>query len=571
VLDLIVVLLDLVVFIVELMGHNTQGTESERNQVENMVGSSDGVLRKSNRERTAKLHFDQQYVNQDNVRCRQTVLHVKRDGHDSDTTVRPQPIKNSEGQLQWEVEKILEEKQTKAGIQMLVKWTGFDDVTWEPESYLPKGMVAMWRTKMSLTNREGLVGRHGDNVLTYQYKGTDVIINEGDEEFVENGVREFAQDLVDGLQARFPPKVCSVLSAFDIFHLDSIPEPMVGDNPDVDWDTYGNSDLDTLIDHYSGPGSGGVHRFVKRIECHVQWSHLRNLMKEAKKNGKETTVFWSSFLQDEPVITFPDIRRFVELFLVIVLSSVECERHFSQMNLTKSLQRARMLTGLLNDLLMIKLNGPDCQGKDSEEFTSLIERTYVWWKSLKFRNPKRSRTAERPERRKRKKTCLDDVRIDRSIDNNDSHQSGEQSDDEDDLCMCGVNSMSLYSENLVMDDLATFTPRCVYIPPDGWGVMDRTWLDSVPSSRERIKTLTRSNTQQLKLSIQFPSGWATAWYCGIEEGLCPLHYKDNVGWVWLDVRFQHKSGIHPRLCNLHPDWYGMDEQSSWCVIEKCGE
>ena len=94
---------------------------------------------------------------------------------------------------------------------MLVKWTGFDDVTWEPESYLPKGMVAMWRTKMSLTNREGLVGRHGDNVLTYQYKGTDVIINEGDEEFVESGVREFAEDIVDGLQSRFPPKVCSVV------------------------------------------------------------------------------------------------------------------------------------------------------------------------------------------------------------------------------------------------------------------------------------------------------------------------------------------------------------------------
>ena len=381
---------------------------------------------------------------------------------------------------------------------------------------------------------------------------------------------EFAQDIVDGLQARFPRKSCSVLSAFDIFHLDSIPEQMLGESPGDEWDTYGTNDLDTLIDHYCGSGEGGVRRFGKKVECHVQWSHVRNLMKDAKKNKKETGVFWAEFLNGEPVITFPDIRQFVELFLVIVLSSVECERLFSQMNLTKSAQRIRMLTGLLNDLLMIKKNGPDCQGKDSAGLTSLIERTYALWTSRKRRMPKRSHTEERPERRRRRKTSLKDLNIEISIDSNDCPQDSK-SDDEDDHCMCGVNSVSLYSGNLAMDDLLTFTPRCVYIPPDGWGVMDRSFLDSVDSSRAVIKTVTQSNPQGLKLSIQFDSGWETGWYSGIEEGLCPLHYQDNIGWVWVGVKFQHKSGIHPRLCDLRHDLYGMDEQSSWCVIEKCGE
>ena len=97
------------------------------------------------------------------------------------------------------------------------------------------------------------------------------------------------------------------------------------------------------------------------------------------------------------------------------------------------------------------------------------------------------------------------------------------------------------------------------IPPDGWGVMDRSFLDLVDSSREMIKTVTQSNPQALKLSIQFDSGWETEWYSGIEEGLCPLHYQDNVGWVWIGVKFQHKSGIHPRLRNLRPDLHGMDK------------
>ena len=78
--------------------------------------------------------------------------------------MRPQSIKNSQGQLQWEVEKILEEEQIKDDMQMLVKWTGFDDITWEPVIYLTNAMVDMWRTKMTMSKREGLAGRHGDNV-----------------------------------------------------------------------------------------------------------------------------------------------------------------------------------------------------------------------------------------------------------------------------------------------------------------------------------------------------------------------------------------------------------------------
>jgi hypothetical protein len=122
-------LLDFADLLVKLMDHNTQGTESERQKEENMVGSSDGGLRKSTRERTVKQHSDQQYDNRDNTRCRQTTVQIpvqaKSDGNDSGITLRPRPIKDSQGQLQWEVEKILE--QNEDGSQMLVKWTGFDE------------------------------------------------------------------------------------------------------------------------------------------------------------------------------------------------------------------------------------------------------------------------------------------------------------------------------------------------------------------------------------------------------------------------------------------------------------
>ena len=121
---------------------------------------------------------------------------------------------------------------------------------------------------------------------------------------------------------------------------------------------------------------------------------------------------------------------------------------------------------------MIKRNGPDCRGENSDFFDTK-DSCVVEVAEAPNAQLRRSHTEKRPERRKRKKTGVDDSRIERSINNNDSHQSDRQSDDEDDLCMCGVNSMPLYSEDSMMDDLLTFTPRCVYIPPDGWDSMYR--------------------------------------------------------------------------------------------------
>ena len=48
----------------------------------------------------------------------------------------------------------------------------------------------------------------------------------------------------------------------------------------------------------------------------------------------DTREKWVEYFDE----SIPDIRRLVELFLVIVLSSVHCKPYLSQMNLTKTLQ-----------------------------------------------------------------------------------------------------------------------------------------------------------------------------------------------------------------------------------------
>ena len=99
-------------------------------------------------------------------------------------------------------------------------------------------------------------------------------MNPGDNEFVLTGIREFVRDIVHGLKSRFPEESGAVLSAFDIFHLDSIPTLPVEEDGWDEWNTYGNDELDILIHHYSASPTKSINSFVKSAECHVQWALL---------------------------------------------------------------------------------------------------------------------------------------------------------------------------------------------------------------------------------------------------------------------------------------------------------
>jgi hypothetical protein len=181
---------------------------------------------------------------------------------------------------------------------------------------------------------------------------------------------------------------------------------------------------------------------------------------KAKKSGMKTEDFWSTFvISDEPNI---DLLQLVELFLVVVLSSVECERLFSAMNLTKDKMRTRILADLLNDLMMIKLNGPQCHGKDSpfdpEALTCLIDRAYTMWKQRKVRCVKLSHTAPRLYARKKQKSDMEAVKLERT--------AGESSDDEDeDECQCGATDLET---GTILDPMNTFTSRRIMVVPGGW-------------------------------------------------------------------------------------------------------
>ena len=50
-----------------------------------------------------------------------------------------------------------------------------------------------------------------------------MIVNEHDDAHVKEGLREFAQDVIHGLETRFPEDSSSILGAFDISQMEDLP------------------------------------------------------------------------------------------------------------------------------------------------------------------------------------------------------------------------------------------------------------------------------------------------------------------------------------------------------------
>ena len=328
----------------------------------------------------------------------------------------PRPL-SIDGVMKYEVEKVVEEDE--AGSTVKVRWKGYSahDDTWEPISAINPTFVDEFRQSQMIETRQGMQRRHvhdkpGD---IYSYGGVDVLIFEGDDEFVIDGIREYARDVVRGLKERFPSASGTVLSAFDIFSLEILPSDQ--DSWNQERESYGEQDLSTLVNHYF-PATGDIRDECKRTRVHAQWRTLRERMWEFKLKltadaRNSTSNFWADFLNTAPPTPCEDLRELVEIFLVIVLSSVPCERSYSAMNATKSKERSRMLTDLLNDLMTIKLNGPTIEGVGDDVVKDLIDKAFKEWHSRKKRCPARSHTDERPEKRKPEKDIMQAISMPR--------------------------------------------------------------------------------------------------------------------------------------------------------------
>ena len=102
------------------------------------------------------------------------VMHLKRAGDDplpsqvQDDTQPPAiiPEDDPDGEEEWQVEEILESRKTRRATEVLVKWTGYAQPTWEPLSaFLETEALDRYEAAHGkITEDDATPGEEGDNV-----------------------------------------------------------------------------------------------------------------------------------------------------------------------------------------------------------------------------------------------------------------------------------------------------------------------------------------------------------------------------------------------------------------------
>ena len=190
--------------------------------------------------------------------------------------------------------------------------------------------------------------------------------------------------------------------------------------------------LNRLISHYYPCSKNDIDGLCTQQRCHQQWRNLRREMWKSKleeirhMKKVDTSEFWEGYLNTPQPAPQAEIRGLVQRFLVIVLSSVPCERFVSLLNGTKTEGRVRMQQDLLNDLTMIRANGPSCEGVGDSKISGLIHRGWERWSQVCNRAPARSHHEERPARRRVKTDILERISLPRGAEMSEREEGGDE-------------------------------------------------------------------------------------------------------------------------------------------------
>ena len=112
---------------------------------------------------------------------------------------RPAPI-TKDGVRMWEVEEVVDEDTTTR--EVLVKWLGYPETSssWEKIEDVPDIFVDVYRNRHLYLSAKMMKKRNGKSTdaLVYKYNGVLVKVDSIQENFVCEGIRQFAEDVIQG-------------------------------------------------------------------------------------------------------------------------------------------------------------------------------------------------------------------------------------------------------------------------------------------------------------------------------------------------------------------------------------
>ena len=94
------------------------------------------------------------------------------------------------------------------------------------------------------------------------------------------------------------------------------------------------------------------------LETNFGREEILSLCERYNFEASEVLAGFNEFLISNGRITLASLKPLLDILYTVPISTAECERGFSQMNLISSDLRSSLTTRNLSNLMFIKLNGP---------------------------------------------------------------------------------------------------------------------------------------------------------------------------------------------------------------------
>ena len=217
------------------------------------------------------------------------------------------------------------------------------------------------------------VKRVGDEVM---FKNTAMIFNTTSVSEAKQVRMDFCKSLKVKIESRFPKDERNLVNAFGVLAMKSI-SCLSADEVDQ----YGEEEIDALTSHYGTSkvtDKGTLPPLIQPHETKIEWRLVKKLVVRERYVRVSTVNLWKT-IEEFYGDSFPNLIKLAQLSLVLPLQTADVERSFSVQNQIKTAQRNRISPEMLNQLMVVNVEGQDIKDFD---FQAAAEH----WKSVKPRN-----------------------------------------------------------------------------------------------------------------------------------------------------------------------------------------
>nr|XP_028576566.1 zinc finger protein 862-like [Podarcis muralis]XP_028576567.1 zinc finger protein 862-like [Podarcis muralis]XP_028576568.1 zinc finger protein 862-like [Podarcis muralis] len=200
------------------------------------------------------------------------------------------------------------------------------------------------------------------------YKDVEIISNASEVGCFEEDRRVLLSSIVEAIDKWFD-RIGNdrVLRNVEIFDPCNIPKPVGG--RDTSASSHGEKELSELLQALPSNVRVDKEAILEEYQEFKVWAGNKTSItcEEAWQRLQAESTACASYI---------NICKVLNFLRVLPLSTAECERGVSQLNLVKTDSRKRLLATTIDDLLMIKMNGPDL------EVFSAANAVNLWWNDV---------------------------------------------------------------------------------------------------------------------------------------------------------------------------------------------